>query len=78
MEAEARTAAVKDAVAKAEQLAAAAGVSITGITSISEGGGGMAVPLMQRTEIAMVADTMQIATGESSVSISVSMVFEIE
>ena len=78
LEAAARADAVRDAVEKAEQLAAAAGVKIVGITSISEGGGGMAVPLMQRSEMAMVADTMEIATGESSVSSYVSIVFEIE
>ena len=78
LEAAARADAVRDAVEKAEQLAAAAGVEIVGITSISEGGGGMAVPLMQRSEMAMVADTMEIATGERSVGSYVSIVFEID
>lgn len=78
MEADARDAAVKDAIDKAEQLAAAAGVAIVGVESISESGGGFAVPLMQRAEMAMVADSMEIATGESSVTKSVSMVFLIE
>lgn len=77
MEAEARGLAVADARMKAEQLANAAGVALGDIVSISEGGS-FAAPVMQRAEMAMMADTMQIARGESSVSQSVTMVFEID
>lgn len=78
MEAEARASAVRDAMEKAEQLADAAGVEITEIVSISEGGASMAVPMLQRAEMAMMSDSMEIARGESSVSKSVTMVFEID
>lgn len=77
MQAEARVAAVANARMKAEQLAAAAGVALGDIVSINEGGS-FAAPMMQRAEMAMSADTMQIARGESSVSQSVTMVFEID
>ena len=78
MEAEARAKAVRDAIVKAEQLAKAANVSIAGIMSIIDGNSSPPVPMMQRAEMAMVSDSMEIARGESSVSKSVSIVFEIE
>ncbi|MCB6178649.1 SIMPL domain-containing protein [Rhodobacter sp. Har01] len=72
---EARKAAVLDARGKAELIAAAAGVSLGRVMSISEGGGyGAPIP-MYKAETAMAAVPVQ--QGEVSYSASVTIVYEI-
>ncbi|GGH30735.1 hypothetical protein SAMN05444007_105126 [Cribrihabitans marinus] len=73
----ARAKAVADAVDKAGQLAAAAGVTLGPVVSITEGGGGPR-PVPRMAEMAMAdSGAVPVAAGEVSVSVSVSMVFEI-
>jgi hypothetical protein len=83
-EADARSAAVADARAKADQLAAEAGVTITGIISISESGGQAPQPLyFSRDTMAMAeaagADMAKtpVLPGEVELSISVFVQYEI-
>lgn len=72
----ARTAAVKDAMAKAQLLAEAAGLTLGPVQSISDQHGGGPMPMMmQRAAIADAA--VPIAAGEISLSASVTMVFAI-
>jgi uncharacterized protein YggE len=78
----ARTAAVDDARSKAEQLAAAAGVEIVGVISITESGGQQPQPIyMDRAEMAMAAaDTMAptpVLPGEVELAVSVLIQYEI-
>jgi uncharacterized protein YggE len=77
----ARTAAVEDARAKADQLAADAGVEITGIVSISESGGQPPQPIyMARQEMAFAADAgvaTPVLPGEVELSVNVFIVYEI-
>jgi len=77
----ARTAAVEDARAKAEQLATDAGVEIVGIVSISESGGQQPQPIyMAREEMAFAADasaSTPVLPGEVELSVFVSIVYEI-
>ncbi|WP_299884804.1 SIMPL domain-containing protein [uncultured Ruegeria sp.] len=77
VEAQARAKAVGEAMAKAEQLAQAASVTLGAVQSISEQSGGVR-PMMAMREMAM-ADTggVPVAGGEISVSVTVSMEFEI-
>ena len=77
LEADARALAVKDALAKAGQLADAAGVDILGIVSISEGGS-QSFPSARMAEYAMASDAMQVARGETSVNQTVTVIVEIE
>jgi uncharacterized protein len=77
LEAEARALAVKDALAKAGQLADAAGVQVVEIISIAEGGS-QSYPSARMAEYAMASDSMQIARGETSVNQSVTIVVEID
>ena len=72
----ARDAAVKDAIAKAERYAKAAGVTLSEIISISEAGGGGPVIARQMRAEAMAAST-PVAAGENTFSASVTMVFAI-
>lgn len=74
---QARAEAVKDALAKAEAYADAAGVSLGPILSINEGGSPSPSPY---PVMAMVArdKSVPIAAGESSVSANVSIVWEIK
>jgi uncharacterized protein YggE len=77
----AREAAVLDAAAKAEQLAAAAGVTITGVISISEFGGQQPQPIMlARAEMAFdaAAESTPVLPGEVELSINVNIQYEIE
>ncbi len=82
-EAEARSAAVADAKAKADQLAADAGVTITGIISISESGGQTPQPLyFERDTMAMAEAAGDMAKtpvlpGQVELSISVFIQYEI-
>ena len=79
LEKEARRAAVQDAIAKAQTLAEAAGVTLGVITSIQEAGGGdrPPIPLMVRAE-AFDASSVPVSPGESAVSISVSITYAIQ
>ena len=77
LEAQARAEAVGDAKAKAEQLAQAAGVTLGPVQSISEQSGGVhPAPMMREMRMAD-ASSVPVAGGEVSVSVSVSMEFEI-
>lgn len=76
IESEARADAVRRARAKAETLAAAAGVELGPIQSISEGGGGGAPAPMMRGAM-MEASAMPIASGELDIRVSVTVVFGI-
>ncbi len=82
-EAEARTAAVADAKAKADQLAADAGVTITGVISISESGGQTPQPLYFEGDTtggneraAAMAET-PVLPGQVELSITVMVQYEI-
>jgi len=81
-EAAARSAAVADAKAKADQLAADAGVTITGIVSISESGGQQPQPIyMARNEMAMMDSagaSTPVMPGEVELSVNVYIQYEIE
>lgn len=74
---EARRLAVADALSRADTLAAAAGVSLGPILSISEGAGQGAPLPMYRLEAAMDAGTPT-AAGQVGVSASVTLVFALE
>lgn len=82
-EADARSAAVADAKAKADQLAADAGVTIIGIITISESGGQAPQPLYYQSDaMAMGAASAEMAKtpvlpGEVELSISVFIQYEI-
>ena len=78
----ARSAAVADARAKADQLAADAGVTITGIVSISESGGQQPQPIYLERAMAEGAamDTMAstpVLPGEVELSVNVFIQYEI-
>ena len=78
---EARIAAVKKAQAQAQTYADALGLKIRRVVSISEGGASLPHPPMPMMR-AMAADAgyakeTAVAPGESSVSVSVEMVFEL-
>jgi uncharacterized protein YggE len=82
-EAGARSAAVADAKAKADQLAADAGVTIIGIITISESGGQAPMPLYyQRDTMAADGGSDMAATpiqpGQVELSITVFIQYEIE
>ena len=76
---EARTAAMKTARARAELYAAAAGMHVGKIVSISESGGYMPQPKMMYARAAMadMAAPTPVAAGEVSLSISVSVQFKL-
>ena len=79
-EAEARSAAVADAEAKADQLAADAGVDIIGILSITESGGQQPQPIyLARAEMAFdgAAASTPVMPGEVELSVSVFIQYEI-
>lgn len=80
----ARSAAVADAKAKSDQLAADAGVTITGVVSITESGGQAPQPFyMDRAEMAFAAGADTAAStpvlpGEVELSVNVQIQYEIE
>lgn len=80
-EAAARTAAVADAKAKADQLAADAGVTITGVVTITESGGQQPQPIyMARNEMAMMDSggaSTPVMPGEVELSVNVFIQYEI-
>lgn len=79
LEAEARAAAIRDARMKADQYAEAAGVTITGIETISEsGGGGGPYPVVRMADAVMGAESMEVARGENNIIQSVTVVFSFE
>ncbi|HEY3638395.1 MAG TPA: SIMPL domain-containing protein [Rhizomicrobium sp.] len=74
--AEARAAAMKDAIARAQTYATAAGLSLGPVLAVSEGGTEMPrsfAPMAMK----MAAAAVPIASGENSLSASVSVTFEI-
>ena len=76
---EARTAAVATGRARAELYAKAAGLHVRRIASIGESGGNPeARPIMVRAMMKSEAAETPVAPGEVSLSISVTMVFELE
>ncbi|ABG31449.1 DUF541 domain-containing protein [Roseobacter denitrificans] len=74
--ARARQDAVRDAIAKAEQLAEAAGVVLGPVQTISESGGGSR-PSIFNMAAARQASDVPVAAGEVSLTSQVSMVFRI-
>lgn len=76
---EARLAAVKKAQAQAQTYARALGLQVKRIVSISEGGAGQPgpMPVMRMMAAAPMEKDTAISPGESSVSVSVEMVFEL-
>lgn len=73
----ARAAAVRDAMRKAEQLAAAADMSLGEVLTISENDGAPR-PVQMELAAARMADSVPVATGEVSLTVTVSMRFAIE
>lgn len=76
--AQARTAAVAEARAKAETYAKAAGVSLGAILSISEGGSPGPRPLYAMAAPMVMAKAVPVAMGEQSVGADVTIVWEIK
>jgi uncharacterized protein len=76
---EARTAAVKDAGVKAEELASAAGVTLGDVQSISEFTSGGPQPMydMRAAAPAAQAAAVPIQTGQMLLTVDVNMVYEI-
>lgn len=78
---EARAAAMKAAMARAQLYAAAAGLKVKRIVSISEGGGMQPVPMPVMARMAAADAAMEkteLMPGEQSLSITVSVVFELQ
>jgi uncharacterized protein YggE len=74
----ARSEAVADAIARAKTLAAAAGVTLGPITSISESGGYEPPrPMYRMAEMAVASAPPPVAGGEESVTANVSITWEI-
>ena len=78
LEQQARTAAVKDARAHADTLAAAAGVTISGVFSISETQMATPFPYPMAAGLAADAKSTPVMPGTSTVSLSVSVVYTIQ
>lgn len=75
---EARTAAMKDAIAKAELYAAAAGLRVSRIVTIHEGYEASPQPMpMARMAMAESMDATPVAGGEVGITASVSVLFEL-
>jgi uncharacterized protein YggE len=72
----ARADAVRDAMARAQQLAEAAGVTLGPVQSISENTGSVRPQMMEMAAARMASD-VPVAEGEISLSAQVSMVFAI-
>ena len=73
----ARRKAVEDAMARAALLAAAAGVSLGPVLSITDAPAGGPRPVMADMAFARSAEALPVAAGELSLGASVSMVFAI-
>jgi uncharacterized protein YggE len=74
----ARTLAVADARSKAEVLAAAAGVAIAGVGSISELGGPIPFAGREMAKLAMADAATPVEAGTNEISITVAVTFLIE
>lgn len=74
----AREAAVAEARRKAQLYAAAAGVALGPLQSLSESGGVVAPMPMARAEMSMVSEEVPMAAGEVSVSARVTLTYVIE
>lgn len=74
---EARTEAVKDAVAKAKTLADAAGVKLGRILEITEAGDTQQPRPLMAARMAKEADAVPVEAGENSYSVNVSVTFAI-
>ncbi len=77
VEAEARAAAVRDAMARAAQLAQAAGVTLGPVQSISQQGQGRGPVMMEMSAASRSMGDVPVAPGELSIDAQVSMVFAI-
>jgi len=74
----AREAAIKEARAKAQSMATAAGVRLGPLQSLSESGGFRPQPMMMaRQSSSYSADSTPISGGEQSISVTVNMVYGI-
>lgn len=76
-EAQARTAAVKDARTKADALASAAGVTIVGVSSISESSAGLPYPQPYAVAAPAKDASTPIQPGTSEVDVTVSITYRI-
>jgi len=76
--AQARDAAVQDAVARAQQLAAAAGVAVGDVLIIEELAGGSPTAVGLQRAVAFASDAAPVSPGELSVRVSVRMRFAID
>lgn len=74
----ARVAAVQDARRKAEMMAAAAGVSLGAVLEMSESTGGGPQPYFRGAPMAMEAAAVPVQGGEVSLSVQVSITWEIK
>jgi uncharacterized protein len=74
---EARKAAVADARRKAELYATAAGVSLAGMISLSEGGG-YVPPMPRAMKSAAAEQAVPLAQGEQALAVDVNVVWEIK
>lgn len=77
LEAEARRLAVREAKAKAELYAEAAGVDLGALVTIADGGSFMPRQAPMMADMAMRSEAMPVAEGELEVRASVSMVYAI-
>jgi uncharacterized protein YggE len=75
---QAREAAIKDAIDRAETDARAAGVTLGRVVSIGDGGSSSPRPVFHAVAFAKAAAPTPIAAGEETISASVSMTFEIK
>jgi uncharacterized protein YggE len=74
---QARELAIKDAIAKAQQTANVAGVSLGKIIYISESGGSVPVPIAYRDAALEVGGT-SISSGQLEISVSIQLVYTLE
>lgn len=75
--AKARAEAMKDAAARADTYAAAGGLTLGPILQVSESGTETPQPIMARPMMRMAAAPVPVASGENTVSASVSVTYEI-
>jgi len=75
---QAREAAIKDAIDRAETDAKAAGVTLGRVMSIGDGGSSSPRPMVHVMALDAARASTPIAAGEETISASVSMTFEIK
>jgi len=79
VETAAREAAMAAAKAKADELATAAGVTVTGVVSITESSGSVPMPIyFERAGAALRDESTPVQAGNVEISITVSVVYSIE